>query len=334
MQEGDSCLNLIRVREGRDDQVPSMTLESRLHPIDVHNNNDIDRVRVSNENRIAVKSIGGGVITVSALDGLSEEELSTLDGTQMPPLCSFLPSSVWVPGGLGLDWSNSNEALIVSSCKDGKVSLHDIASGATQVTTAHQTPGCDTNDTRWSSGSADLFASVGEDGSISFFDMRALAKPSHTFQGHHFGANSISFSSDDSLIATGGADKALKVWDVRTLSSNGMNVKSLFNWKSHRSPVIQIEWSPSQPHSLASADSLGLIFFWSTNLSAQDREAALHPKRPEIQMMMGGHGRAVNDLSIHRDGTVVSVSSAIYDKRQVDEALALNTCFVWMPILS
>jgi WD40 repeat protein len=327
-EDGGSCLHLHRVQE----DTPSITLVARLHPVDIKGNADLDRVRASNDcsGRIAIKSNEGGVVTVSGVDlDLSRQDFSS-DGPLLS-LITFSPSisePEWEPGGQGLDWLNTNE--IASSCKDGKISLHNIKSGTTQVMCAHPTPGKCTNDCVASPLGSFLFTSVGEDGSISFCDSRIFTRPSFSFVGHRGAANSVSSSPCGQHIVSCGEDKSVKVWDLRLLS--GSTVKSLYKWESHRCPVAQVEWSPTQDV-IASADSLGGVFLWSTNETPQ--LDPLVEKRPQIKMAMGGHARVVDDIMFHQTSPLMaSASSAVVIGGHHEGELVLqeNILLVWKPI--
>lgn len=341
MEDGGSCLKLFRVNGEK----PSMTLVANLHPADIKHNADIDRVRASQDSngqiRIAIKSNEERLIVVSEVD-LSSEEFS-INGTALPSLVTFSPSSAsrsrpdadWEPAAQGLDWSNTS---IASSCKNGMISLHDLASGNSEAITAHQTPGKCTNDCVFPS--SDLIASAGEDGTLSLCDCRILTKPIFSFLGHRGAANSISSSPDGLMISSCGLDNCVKVWDTRALSNSMTIIKSLFNWGSHRCPVVQVEWSPSQDHILASADSSGLIFLWST-MPQLDHTKTLVGKRPEIQMVMGGHVRAVDDINFHSKRPILaSASGSVFVQGDRDqEGLTAetlvqdNNLIVWRPVV-
>jgi WD40 repeat protein len=323
-EDGGSCLQLLRVQEER----PSITLVARLHPVDIRGNADLDRVRASNNcsGRVAIKSNEGGVVTVSDVDS-SRQDFSS-DGP-LPSLVTFSPSITepeWEPGGQGLDWSNSNE--IASSCKDGKISLHNIESGTTQVVRAHPTPGKCTNDCVASPLGSFLFTSVGEDGSISLCDSRIFTRPAFSFVGHRGATNSVSSSPCGQYIVSCGEDKSVKVWDSRLWS--GSTVKSLYKWDSHRCPVAQVEWSPTQDV-IASADCLGGVFLWSTSSTQLD---PLVEKRPQIKMAMGGHARVVDDIMFHQTSPLLaSASSAVVvgGHQEGEHLLKENILLVWKP---
>jgi WD40 repeat protein len=55
--------------------------------------------------------------------------------------------------------------------------------------------------------------------------------------GHENGADSLSFSPDGQLLASGGRDNLLKVWDATT-------GEMLASFKAHSKPVMAVAFSP------------------------------------------------------------------------------------------
>ena len=120
----------------------------------------------------------------------------------------------------------------------------------------------------------------------------------------------------------------MKVWDSRLWS--GSTVKSLYKWDSHRCPVAQVEWSPTQDV-IASADCLGGVFLWSTSSTQLD---PLVEKRPQIKMAMGGHARVVDDIMFHQTSPLLaSASSAVVvgGHQEGEHLLKENILLVWKP---
>ena len=105
----------------------------------------------------------------------------------------------------------------------------------------------------------DLFGSVGEDGSACLWDLRLggsssrTATPVRQWQAHSEGGSacpseSISFSPlSSNVVATGGADGKVKVWDLRSGSGDAVDAQSMTGrpgsvkvLPTHRNPVLQV----------------------------------------------------------------------------------------------
>ncbi|MCH9806981.1 MAG: protein kinase [Alphaproteobacteria bacterium] len=60
-------------------------------------------------------------------------------------------------------------------------------------------------------------AIAGHDWTVSLWDMRKPDAPIHVFEGHKNPVQTIALSSNGTLLASGGADKQLHLWDLNTL---------------------------------------------------------------------------------------------------------------------
>ena len=73
-------------------------------------------------------------------------------------------------------------------------------------------------------------------------------------RAHFNGADSVSFSPDGHLLATGGRDHLVKIWDVRTAQL----VKSI---EAHERPVLSVAFSPDGRW-LASGSGDNVVRLW------------------------------------------------------------------------
>jgi len=72
---------------------------------------------------------------------------------------------------------------------------------------------------------------------------------------HTFDVYSVAFSPDSLLIASAGADRAVRLWDVQT----GKEIRRL---EAHTGFVYTVAFSPDGRW-IASGSSKGELFFWS-----------------------------------------------------------------------
>lgn len=62
-----------------------------------------------------------------------------------------------------------------------------------------------------------MFASVGNDGALKIWDMKSPKYVIAGIKAHNADILTCDFNKYDELIATGSADKTIKIWDLRKL---------------------------------------------------------------------------------------------------------------------
>eukprot|EP00794_Sanderia_malayensis_P003177 gene3177-3647_t len=112
---------------------------------------------------------------------------------------------------------------------------------------------------------------------------------------------SVSYSEKANLVATGNADKYVRLWDLR--SADGLVVKSTLS--SHEGWVSSVAWSPVSPYELLSGAYDTKAKVWDIRSTStclydldchQDKLLCVAWKMPEI-LLTGG---ADNQVVIHR----------------------------------
>jgi len=86
---------------------------------------------------------------------------------------------------------------------------------------------------------------------VIYITMPLLAQP------HTINVKPVIYSPNGSLIATGGADGMVKIWDAMT----GQNVQTL---QGHAREIFDVAWSPDGER-IASADGGGTMLIWNTS---------------------------------------------------------------------
>ncbi len=100
--------------------------------------------------------------------------------------------------------------------------------------------------------SSDELVSVGDDQRMCFWDARGGSAPALAVDNAHGSdVHCVSWNShDDNLLATGGFDASVKVWDRRKIKETGGKSEAVTSLKYHEGPVNHIEWSPDKSVSL------------------------------------------------------------------------------------
>eukprot|EP00796_Vickermania_ingenoplastis_P003894 gene3894-2763_t len=87
------------------------------------------------------------------------------------------------------------------------------------------------------------------------FRIRPVTRCAGALDGHSEAVLICSFSPDSQVLATGGGDKEIRIWDVHTLTPSA-------ELKAHRSWVQALSWSPDG-HFLVSGSKDGMIAVWT-----------------------------------------------------------------------
>jgi ribosome assembly protein RRB1 len=78
------------------------------------------------------------------------------------------------------------------------------------------------------------------------------------------------------MLASGGDDAALKIWDLRQFSAGGPPVAAL---SYHRGPITSVEWCPHEASQLATTSADNQLAIWDLALERDaEEEEALAPE--------------------------------------------------------
>jgi WD40 repeat protein len=104
---------------------------------------------------------------------------------------------------------------------------------------------------------------------------------------------SVSFNPfSEFLLATGGTDRVVKLWDSRDLR------QAVHTFVGHEDDVLGVQWSPFNEAMLASSSADRRINVWDASLIGEEQaaeDAADGP--PELLFVHGGHTAKVSDFS-------------------------------------
>ena len=88
--------------------------------------------------------------------------------------------------------------------------------------------------------SQNMLSTASKDRSILNRDLRMKEQYVSSIVAHKEEVCGIKWSFDDRLLASGGNDNRLKVWDIRSQRTS----QPLFKFSSHKAAVKAIAWSP------------------------------------------------------------------------------------------
>jgi WD repeat-containing protein 68 len=206
-------------------------------------------------------------------------------GWRLAPRAALATSKSEYPAPLtSFSWSTVDPALIVSSSIDTTCTIWDIQQGSaiTQLI-AHDR---EVYDVSWSPASRDIFASVGADGSVRMFDIRALEHSTILYEvtGALAGSTALlrlAFNpSDENQLAIVHADSP----DVFLLDVRKPSVPTA-ELHAHRAPVNAFSWDSHS--ALATAGDDCQVLVW--DLSAQQQ-----PTSPQTPASANGGARTAS----------------------------------------
>ncbi|ONK67352.1 uncharacterized protein A4U43_C06F19290 [Asparagus officinalis] len=140
-----------------------------------------------------------------------------------------------------------------------------------------------------------LFGSVGYDGHLHIWDLRETTsnQPIQSVVAHQGLVNCLAFNPfNEWIAATGSADKTVKLFDLRRLST------SLHTFDYHKQQVIQLGWSPKHETILASCCAGRRILVWDLNrIGEEQTQEDAEDGPPELLFLHGGHTSRISDFS-------------------------------------
>ena len=125
-------------------------------------------------------------------------------------------------------------------------------------------------DIQWSPTEATVLAGAQCGGYVRIFDTRAPNKAMLSHQIHKADVNVLSWNAlVSNLLATGGDDGTLAVWDLRHFSQE--RPEPLARFTPHTTPITSVEWHPTDESMLAASDDVGAYIY---DLSVEEDDAA------------------------------------------------------------
>ncbi|KAL0266091.1 UNVERIFIED_CONTAM: hypothetical protein PYX00_011807 [Menopon gallinae] len=199
-------------------------------------------------------------------------------------------------GGYGLDWNHIDRNVLVSSGEDNAICYFDIG-GAGQsekemacVHKFEKHTGV-VNDVCFNHFNSNVFASVSDDRSLIVWDRR-MENQVVLEKAHALDVLTAEFNPlEEFVLATGGADAAVKIWDTRYLD------RALHTLLSHRKSVNQVRWSVHMSSVLASASADRRVCIWDVSRAGMEMAPEDLAEGPsELVFIHGGHTNAVTDI--------------------------------------
>ena len=117
------------------------------------------------------------------------------------------------------------------------------------------------------------------------WDSRSASKPTTEMHDAHAAEiNCLSFNpNNEFLLATGGADKVVALWDLRNLA------RSLHKFEGHKQEILQVAWAPFTESIVASSSADRRIHIWDlARIGQEQTEEEKEDGPPELLFIHGG----------------------------------------------
>lgn len=153
-----------------------------------------------------------------------------------------------------------------------------------------------------------ILASGCADGSIWFHDVRVAQHKVMQLLGHEGEICGLTWRADGELLASGGNDNVVNIWDGRTGSSgDDWRGTPLYTKNNHTAAVKAMAWCPWQNNLLATGGGTGdgQVHFWSSTTGARVNTLQTPTQISSVQFaphsreVLTTHGAPVNSLMIH-----------------------------------
>ncbi|KAG6619945.1 histone-binding protein rbbp4 [Phytophthora cinnamomi] len=201
--------------------------------------------------------------------------------------------------GYGLCWDPHEAFHLVSGSDDAIICEWDIRNAGKNVQPLHKYTGHTDviEDVAWHRHHPKIFGSVGDDKKMLLWDTRSESydKPSAIVEAHSAEVNCLAFSpSSEYLVATGSSDKAVNLWDLRSLKTK------LHTLEGHGDEVYQVQWSPHHDGVLGSCSADRRLHIWDLTKIGEEQTAEDSQDGPsELLFIHAGHTSKVLDFSWH-----------------------------------
>jgi WD40 repeat protein/serine/threonine protein kinase len=133
------------------------------------------------------------------------------------------------------------------------------------------------------------------DGTVTFWDLKNSSAPVQMFEGHEGPVQAIAVTSSGEMVASGGADRVIRLWDAVALSHAR-------TYRGHQTGVTALAFS-GDGRMLASAAVDGRIRIWLTQSSRTYRTLRGHQARVSAVAFAPSAGSPLL-ASASQDGTV------------------------------
>jgi len=266
--------------------------------VEIPHEGDLNKVRCCpyNNNIIATKTSNGAIYLFDYLNYQSQSESNIRCFPKMK-----LEGHGKVDG-YSLQWNSFKQGIILSGSYDSLICMWDVnrAKKNLQSRSRFRCHFGYVEDVAWFPNNVNLFGSVGNDGLMVIWDVRATTNI--IIHMSTFAVNCLSFNyHNDMLVSVGLDNGVIHFLDLRRL------FLSLISLKGHKDPIRHISFSPNDQSKLATGADDGMVCIWDFFQHQKNKMVTNHS---ELTFLHGSGTSPVNDLVWNPEniGVLASVS--------------------------
>jgi ribosome assembly protein RRB1 len=246
----------------------------------------VNRVRVMPQNADIVATWSdAGRVNLFNVDAIRQRFfLGNNNNNNKTPVQKIIPSKPFFiytkhsTEGFAMDWSTVQAGQLVTGDCHGGLSLWNPSESSYNVSKfmdgSELRDKLSIEDLQWSPTEATVLAAAECGGCVKIFDTRAPHKAMIAQEIHkHVDVNVLSWNRQVSnLLATGGDDGTLGVWDLRHFAKSTSSApQPLARLTPHKTPITSVEWHPTDESMLVVTDSVG-AYIYDLSVEAEEDE--------------------------------------------------------------
>eukprot|EP00923_Selenidium_pygospionis_P016488 GHVN01028852.1.p1 GENE.GHVN01028852.1~~GHVN01028852.1.p1 ORF type:complete len:237 (+),score=23.16 GHVN01028852.1:1065-1775(+) len=166
-----------------------------------------------------------------------------------------------------------------------------------------------------------VVGTVGDDGILALWDLRQDTPVAKVVASDH-PLNSLSFSSRSShLIAVGGNEKDVALYDCRKLNS------CLHKMSGHEKTINRVSFNPHNSNIIASCSDDRRVKLWDVSRIGMEQAAAdAEDGPPELLFGHGGHTEGVSDISWNPESKLSWVVASVGEDNRLQVWIPAQVC--------
>jgi histone-binding protein RBBP4 len=267
--------------------------------VEIPHEGDVNKARCCpNKNNIIATKASNGVIYI--FDYLNHQSQSKSNVRCTPEMKLGGHGRV---DGYSLQWNSFHQGILLSGSYDSMICMWDVNSAKKnlQPRSRFRCHSGYVEDVAWFPTNVNLFGSVGNDGLMVIWDIRATTKTTISHMSA-FAVNCLSFSPHNDMLVSVGLDNGvINFLDLRRLSL------PLMSLKGHKDPIRHASFSPHDQSKIATGADDGMVCIWDFSQHQKNKTVNNHS---ELKFLHGGNIAPINDLVWNPEniGVLASVS--------------------------
>lgn len=291
-----------------DDDDDEIDMDPIMEHYSIKHHGGVNRVRVMPQRReiVATWSDTGKVNLYNIESILQRFDISEGKPTKLKeiPNKPFFTYQKHGDEGFAMDWSRVNQGQLVTGACNGTIHVwkprpeggYEVNPFFSSNKSMQKQQTVSVEDLQWSPTEATVFASAECGGYVRIFDTRAPNRAMIDHKIHKSTSADVNVLSWNKLVsnllATGGDDGSLSVWDLRHFAPSTSTVasdpKPLARFTPHKTPITSVEWHPTDESMLAASDDVGSFVY---DLSVEEDTAPTtthHDVPPQLLFVHSG----------------------------------------------